>query len=212
PKITRYSAEKSNNEFSFIDLDFYPEINKEDKINQPTHSNSQSQNKKHPAFKRTWKACLKKTLSSDSYVTHPELWTCSCPAYLNNRFLLCKHLVHLVRPLSPNFFVEVKCYQTPPFWRHKDLILLAQGLDPVNENESETDKQTENELDELFSDEINEELAKTIQEYEENENENINHTIVEESDEAWEEVNNRITGKLQKWINLLKSQEQYKDP
>ncbi|CAG8491544.1 13886_t:CDS:2 [Gigaspora margarita] len=125
-------------------------------------------------------SCLKKTLSSDSYVTNPELWICSCSAYLNNRFLLCKHLVQLVCPLSPNFFVEVKRYRTPPFWRHKDLIPLAQGLDPVDEDESETDEQTENELDELFSDEIDEELAETMQEYEENENENINHTISQE--------------------------------
>ena len=31
--------------------------------------------------------------AQNSYVTNAGTWTCSCPAYLRSRFLLCKHLI-----------------------------------------------------------------------------------------------------------------------
>ncbi|CAG8599326.1 15086_t:CDS:2 [Cetraspora pellucida] len=156
PKITQYSAEEANNEFFFIDLDFYPEINKEDEINQPTHFNSQSQNKK-VAF----------TFCSSEH--HNPI--------LN---LIAKH-----------------------FNQHPFILIFDNQYYSLN--------QIQNELDKLFSDEINEELAETIQEYKENENENINHTIVEESDEAWEEVNNSAENAMSGMIKMLKKCEKLKN-
>ncbi|KAF0441648.1 MULE transposase domain protein [Gigaspora margarita] len=106
------------------------------------------------AFKHIWKACFK------------------------------KHLVQSVYPLSPNFFVKVQCYRSSPFWRHKDLILLIQGLEAVDEDEDKTDEVDEQieELDKLFSNEIEEKLIETIQEYKEYEA-NIDPIIVKEPNE-----------------------------
>ncbi|CAG8668472.1 9051_t:CDS:1 [Gigaspora rosea] len=175
-----------------------------------------------PVFKRDWKTCAKKALGSNSYATDSKTWTCSCPAYLDSRFLLCKHLVQSVCPIKPNFFNEVKRYRSPPFWRHKDLIPLVQGLGPVEvdetyelEDELNTNMSVENEFNdetdkdpvEQLNNETDDELVEALQEYE-----GENEDFFEEFSETWEEVNNRVTEKLQKWTDLLKSQEQYKDP
>ncbi|CAG8647768.1 19528_t:CDS:2 [Gigaspora rosea] len=121
------------------------------------------------------------------------MWTCSCLGYLNSRFLLCKHLVQSVHSLKPNFFNEVTRYRSLPFWRHQDLIPLMQGLEPakkheVNEEYELADKDISIEKDVELNDENNEEFAET-----------------------WDEINSHITKKLCKWIDLLKSQEQYRD-
>ncbi|CAG8754088.1 7518_t:CDS:1, partial [Racocetra persica] len=154
--------------------------------------------------------CLKKELGGGSYITNPNMWTCSCPAYLCSRFLLSKHLVQSVRLLNPNFFNEVKHHRSPPFWRHNDLILLTRGLEPVEDDELEKEDEVVDE-DELNVQEIDKEFAEALQEYEEGENNMNDNVIVEESNETWEEVNGRVKENLQKWIDLLKSQELYKD-
>src|SRR6185437_5037869 len=161
------------------------------------------------------------TLSGNSYATDSKMWTCSCPAYLDSRFLLCKHLVQSVCQIKPNFFNEVKSYRSPPFWRHKDLIPLVQGLEPVEEDETyeleeeiDIDMSVENEesneadedLVEQLNNETDDELVDALEEYG-----GENDDVFEEDDESWEEVNNRVTQKLQRWTDLLKSQEQYKD-
>ncbi|CAG8632278.1 14026_t:CDS:2, partial [Cetraspora pellucida] len=140
------------------------------------------------AFKRDWKACSKKVLSDNSYATNPIMWTCSCLAYLDSHFLLCKHLVQSVCPLRPNFFNEVKRYRSPPFWRHKNLIPLVQGLEPVKEDEFDETYELEDDVNtnisvdnEQFNNETNknlveqlnnatdDELEEALQEYEESE-------------------------------------------
>ncbi|CAG8764527.1 15606_t:CDS:2, partial [Gigaspora rosea] len=135
-----------------------------------------------PAFKRDWKTCSKKVL------------------------------------VKPTFFNEVKRYRSPPFWRHKDLIPLDKGLEPIEDDESydlgneldvnisveneQFNDETDNDLVEQLNNETDDKLVEALQEYEESENDN---NFFEE------EVNNRVGEKLQKWIDLLKSQEQYKD-
>ncbi|RIB29617.1 hypothetical protein C2G38_2297448, partial [Gigaspora rosea] len=149
-----------------------------------------------PVFKRDWKTCAKKALGSNSYATDSKTWTCSCPAYLDSRFLLCKHLVQSVCPIKPNFFNEVKRYRSPPFWRHKDLIPLVQGLGPVEvdetyelEDELNTNMSVENEFNdetdkdpvEQLNNETDDELVEALQEYE-----GENEDFFEEFSETWE--------------------------
>lgn len=61
---------------------------------------------------------------SGKYHTDLDRWTCSCPAYLLSRFLLCKHLVRAVdRKLTRNWekdltlFYTIEPHHTPPFYR-----------------------------------------------------------------------------------------------
>ncbi|CAG8785853.1 5025_t:CDS:2, partial [Racocetra persica] len=102
-----------------------------------------------------------------------------------------------------------KRYRSPPFWRHKDLIPLVQGLEPVEEDETyeleekiDIDMSVENkesnkadeDLVEQLNNETDDKLVDALEEYE-----GENDDFFEEVDESWEET------------DLLKSQEQYKD-
>jgi hypothetical protein len=58
-----------------------------------------------------------------TYATNVAHWTCSCPAYLISRFLLCKHLVRSVNdrlnddPLTNlRFFLNLRRQHYPPFY------------------------------------------------------------------------------------------------
>ncbi|CAG8814660.1 14803_t:CDS:2, partial [Gigaspora rosea] len=98
-----------------------------------------------------------------------------------------------------------KRYRSLPFWRHKDLIPLVQGLEPVEEDET---YELEDKLDtdiscKQLNDKTDDELVEALQEYKEGGNDDF----FEEFNESWEEVNNCVTNKLQKWIDLLMSQE-----
>ncbi|CAG8768312.1 15544_t:CDS:2, partial [Racocetra persica] len=133
---------------------------------------------------------FKKILSGDLYATDPKMWTCSCPAYLNSHFLLCKYLVQSVCLLKPNFFNKVIQYRSLSFWRHNDLILLAQGLEPVEEDELEefeliNEKNMPIE-DMKPNDETDKELAEALQEYEESDD-TIDNIIVEKSNKIQEQ-------------------------
>ena len=69
------------------------------------------------------------------------MWTCSCPAYLISRFLLCKHLVREAnnklsnKPLTDlKFFLNLRRHHYPPFY-------LIPGIhEPLDDNRKETDK------------------------------------------------------------------------
>jgi hypothetical protein len=59
-----------------------------------------------------------------TYVTDIHLWTCSCPAYLISRFLLCKHLVRLANMhlgsspvMDLQFFLNIRREHFPPYYR-----------------------------------------------------------------------------------------------
>ncbi|KAF0516455.1 hypothetical protein F8M41_017064 [Gigaspora margarita] len=156
---------------------------------------------------------VQKGIRCNSYATDPKTWTCLCSAYLNSCFLLYKHLVQSVCPIKPNFFNEVKHYRSLSFWRHKDLIPLVQGLglvevdktyvleDELNTNmlvKNEFSNETDKDLVEQLNNETDDKLVEALQEYEDK-----NEYFFEKFSETWEEVNNHITEKLQKWTDLL---------
>ncbi|CAG8678213.1 23664_t:CDS:2, partial [Gigaspora margarita] len=149
-------------------------------------------------FKHLWKQYSKKQCSNNTYITNPSQWTCSCPMYLENRFLLCKHLVQSIKPVTSLFFVQVKRQRLPPFWVHPDLTPQNLGLEAVKEdNESNHTDESDNEMNETLD--ITHSFESTQEEI------NIIHS------ESWEEINSRIEQSVQQWVALLKSQEPYKD-
>lgn len=77
-------------------------------------------------FKKHWRTIAKKDVDPEKlerYHTNPVFWLCGCKAFLFDRFLICKHLVHCFETPSADFFDHVKRYTTPPFWRDERLIL-----------------------------------------------------------------------------------------
>ncbi|KAJ7678816.1 hypothetical protein B0H17DRAFT_1139210 [Mycena rosella] len=76
------------------------------------------------------------TRDPGTYLTDLENWTCSCPAYPKNRFLICKHLVREAnkklkdRPLTNlRFFLDMRRNHYPPYY----------SIPGVNASESEED-------------------------------------------------------------------------
>ena len=70
--------------------------------------------------------------SEDNYLTDVSNWICSCPAFISNTFLVCKHIVKACRDRNPSFFPQ---YATT--WRRHDYPLIWFGearanIDPVN--------------------------------------------------------------------------------
>lgn len=59
------------------------------------------------AFKQDWKTALRKEVNTDTiYYTDIERWICSCPAFIDSTYLLCKHLVKRYTAETPNFFPQ----------------------------------------------------------------------------------------------------------
>jgi len=88
------------------------------------------------AFKRDWKKAEKTPITmplNDKYRPNSLRWVCTCPHFRTSRFLLCKHLVQSVHPVSPVFFLEVKRNRSTPFWKHKLLV-------PLDQSESNTEE------------------------------------------------------------------------
>lgn len=86
-------------------------------------------------FKAQWMKCKSTPISDPDdpkYATDPHRWVCTCPAFIRSRFLICKHLVQSVHPVSARFFIEVTRRRTTPFWQHPDLRPLFE--DPNNGN------------------------------------------------------------------------------
>jgi hypothetical protein len=79
------------------------------------------------AFKKEWKRCEGSNISNPddpTYAPNAHSLTCTCRAFIKSRFLLCKHVVQLLRPVPPSFFAEVRRYCTLPIWRHKAIVAL----------------------------------------------------------------------------------------
>ena len=82
------------------------------------------------AFKREWKAAQSQNLDSRNlsvYKTDPAKWTCGCIAFLESRFLICKHIISCYEPIqqrhSFQFFFDIKRQRESPFWKHEKLVL-----------------------------------------------------------------------------------------
>ncbi|KAJ7576556.1 hypothetical protein C8J56DRAFT_1061832 [Mycena floridula] len=109
------------------------------------------------AFLKDWKAKGRaeklaqieeeKLRPQGKYHTNHEAWTCSCPAYLISRFLLCKHLVRAVNlklqdspPLQDRrFFLNLRRNYFSPFYS-------LPGIHEAVEQESDKDECEEVEI------------------------------------------------------------------
>ena len=60
-------------------------------------------------------------------------WVFTCPQFIVNHFLICKHLVQAVHPIPPVFFHQVKQNHTLPFWTHPSLLPLSYNHIEVTE-------------------------------------------------------------------------------
>ncbi len=84
-----------------------------------------------PAFKTEWRSLSERALNRN-YNTSEQSWICSRPAFLNSRFMMCKHLINgkpipeyrnLVRARHPPFlsferregrrYAELECLNDP---------------------------------------------------------------------------------------------------
>ena len=55
-------------------------------------------------FKSEWRKALDKNVEyNDRYLTNVDTWICSCPAFINNTYMLCKHLVKAYTDENPTF-------------------------------------------------------------------------------------------------------------
>ncbi|KAJ3979858.1 hypothetical protein F5890DRAFT_1632026 [Lentinula detonsa] len=80
------------------------------------------------AFKREWKKLESTPVTlplPDEYRPRVKQWACTCASQAPNRFLLCKHLVQGVEPVSDIFFLEVTRIRTAPFWVHPGMVPKA---------------------------------------------------------------------------------------
>jgi hypothetical protein len=71
-------------------------------------------------FKREWKKLLSRAedpTANNHYYTDPAKWTCSCPYFLNSRFLICKHILACYEPIvdQVSFFRRITRSRTSPF-------------------------------------------------------------------------------------------------
>jgi hypothetical protein len=91
-------------------------------------------------FKRAWKKCKCTPITDPdnlTYVPDVSRWVCTCRAFAKSQFLLCKHLIQLVKPPPPVFFLEVRRAHTTPFWPHPSLQL---AFEPDNSAPSLVDR------------------------------------------------------------------------
>jgi MULE transposase domain len=171
-------------------------------------------------FKKIWRGCKNRARNDNTtYLTNTTTWTCSCPAYLLNRFLLCKHLIQSIRPVTPNFFLETKRQRSPPFWVHKDLKPLIENDEAREEdNGDEDDDKEDNDKDNDKEDNDGEDNGEdNDDDNEERYGEEDNNEDYDEEEEfsemgdSWEEVSSRVDGLLQRWRDMLNSQREFKD-
>jgi hypothetical protein len=67
-------------------------------------------------FKAAWKKAKKTAITiplNKKYHPDPHQWVCTCPQFIVDHFLICKHLVQSVHPVHPVFFLEVMWERGP---------------------------------------------------------------------------------------------------
>lgn len=113
-------------------------------------------------FKKQWRILEKRQITlpiNDAYRPKIDKWTCTCPAFLTSRFLICKHLIQLVECVPPVFFLEVKRHRTAPFWRHSALKLnqdpmIDEGGAEIVDEEDDEEGGANSEEDDLDIDDV----------------------------------------------------------
>ncbi|KAI9090067.1 hypothetical protein DFS34DRAFT_585337 [Phlyctochytrium arcticum] len=73
--------------------------------------------------------------TNDKYQPDAHLWKCTCPSFVINRFLICKHLVQRVHRVPVVFFWEVKRRRTAPYWQHPSLRVIYDDVDDDDNDE-----------------------------------------------------------------------------
>jgi hypothetical protein len=97
-------------------------------------------------FKKVWRKCEKTSIrdpDDPKYAPDPSRWVCTCPSFVKSRFLICKHLVQGVHPISPRFFQQASHYRTTPFWQHPDLQPLLVAMNSTANHERTQDIEVE---------------------------------------------------------------------
>jgi hypothetical protein len=87
------------------------------------------------AFKSDWKKALEKDVDIDfknRYLIDVNNWICSCPAFITNTYMVCKHLVKESTDTNPSFFPQYAMTR-----RRHDYPLIWFGearanIDPAN--------------------------------------------------------------------------------
>ena len=87
-------------------------------------------------FKATWKKLANAEVDPANigrYHTNPFKFVCACPAFLQSRFLICKHLVHCFENIPigmemGRFYYSVSRHTTAPFWRSPQLRIRGEYL------------------------------------------------------------------------------------
>ncbi|KIJ26521.1 hypothetical protein M422DRAFT_272397 [Sphaerobolus stellatus SS14] len=156
------------------------------------------------AFKKEWRRCETATVSDEinpKYAPNVQRWVCTCPSFARSRFLICKHLVHMAKPVSPKFFHVVKRCRTTPFWQHPDLKLIA-ALEPDQPASGPSSSHMDSDgfaFDDSIEEEDDEELERTDEEY---------YQIRETLDEDFKE-----SAALLRWLaDAVESQVKFRDP
>ncbi|CAG8511540.1 25914_t:CDS:2, partial [Gigaspora rosea] len=116
-------------------------------------------------FKQEWKKLEKKeSLSDNLYFTNPNQWTCTCIAYMKNRFFLCKHLVQRNGnyPLISTYdgklinvfhFYNSEAYKVPNILPIKESIIEYKDeyiVEDNDDNEYKAYEQNINDLNEIL--------------------------------------------------------------
>lgn len=112
-------------------------------------------------FKRIHLDLLERPQNGDitTYHTNPVDWTCGCDAFLDSRFLICKHIVQCFEKIEQPaaFYRLIRRQRAPPFWTHSALVLkpefrLPQAPSIPSSNEEVTnDEDEEEEAEEVES-------------------------------------------------------------
>jgi hypothetical protein len=92
-------------------------------------------------FKAAWKKAMKTPVTmplNERYRLDCKRFVCTCLQFVISRFLICKHLVQLFRPVNPQFFLEVTQNQTIPFWAHPSLKPVSVPAEEIEADQRAT--------------------------------------------------------------------------
>ncbi|KAI9104887.1 hypothetical protein DFS34DRAFT_573088, partial [Phlyctochytrium arcticum] len=111
-----------------------------DRLLSPEHKRSRYREPPvwRKAFKKMWRKLETTAVpqpTNDKYQPDAHLWKCTCPSFVINRFLICKHLVQRVHRVPVVFFWEVKRRRTAPYWQHPSLRVIYDDVDDDDNDE-----------------------------------------------------------------------------
>ena len=157
-------------------------------------------------FKKAWRKLEKTPITmpiNDAYRPDAKKMVCTCPYLATSCFLLCKHLVQAVQPVSPKFFLEVKRQRTVPFWKHPDLKPLVE--------ESSSGRETMGIITEGTLGRINNDLASNDEELEDEDEEEALIDMGRKDGQTFDETLDEWIHTMREFANGLEYQRQFRD-